>query len=425
MEEDEKNNKINNLILDAEFFGDSNKLGNSLIFQYLNDSDTIKKAKMINCKIRSGKILSHFPFISKDVTPANMEEMKSKIFENSDREKKDILNLLPEYITKKKKEKEIHFSFNNHYYKYLDRKIDILGKVMISNLNKIILQIYLLKNNQNFNEKYQLNPLNSIDREEKDENDNNMTFIRSIRNNDFKSPGKERKESVNDKRNSSQNYTSYKKIKNIKLMSNNTEKNNTNMGFKANFFNTVTDKEKNDNSLKEVKKDLEIKVEIPHDKQVRYKYKLSDIFNLYNDSLYTNKSAEKYLFKHELPKKEKEENKFYTLSESNSDWIPNKINQKKMGTNSSVDYNIITPMYKGTNRFITAAELNKNNLYNENPNFRRIKSISEFIDLTRVSATNTLECFDRKNKLPNFKFKNMVATDQADEFYTNRNQIFR
>lgn len=213
------------------------------------------------------------------------------------------------------------------------------------------------------------------------------------------------------------------KPKNIKLMSNNTEKNNTNMGFKANFFNTVTDKEKNDNSLKEVKKDLEIKVEIPHDKQVRYKYKLSDIFNLYNDSLYTNKSAEKYLFKHELPKKEKEENKFYTLSESNSDWIPNKINQKKMGTNSSVDYNIITPMYKGTNRFITAAELNKNNLYNENPNFRRIKSISEFIDLTRVSATNTLECFDRKNKLPNFKFKNMVATDQADEFYFNRNLI--
>ena len=216
LEEDEKNNKINNLILDAEFFGDSKKLGNSLIFQYLNDSDTIKKAKMINCKIRSGKILSHFPFISKDVTPDNKEEMKSKIFEKSDREKKDILNLLPEYITKKKKEKEIHFSFNNHYYKYLDRKIDILGKVMINNLNKIILQIYLLKNNQNFNEKYQLNPLNSIDREEKDENDNNMTFIRSILNNDFKSPGKERKESANDKRNSSQNSTSYKKINLIK-----------------------------------------------------------------------------------------------------------------------------------------------------------------------------------------------------------------
>ena len=43
-----------------------------------------------------------------------------------------------------------------------------------------------------------------------------MTFIRSIRNNDFKSPGKERKESATDKRNSSLNYTSYKKINLIK-----------------------------------------------------------------------------------------------------------------------------------------------------------------------------------------------------------------
>ena len=94
-----------------------------------------------------------------------------------------------------------------------------------------------------------------------------------------------------------------------------------------------------------------------------------------------------------------------------------------MGTNSSVEYNIITPMFKGFNRFITATELNKNNNYNENPTFRRIKSISEFIDLTRVSATNTLECFNRKNKMPNFKFKNMVATDQADEYYTNRNLV--
>ena len=177
-----------------------------------------------------------------------------------------------------------------------------------------------------------------------------------------------------------------------------------------------------DNSLKKEKQKLEIKIDIPYDKQVRYKYKLSDIFNLHNNTLFTNKSSEKYLFKKENLN-EKEENKFYTTSESNSDWIPNKINQKKMGTNSSVEYNIITPNFKGTNRFISATELNKDNFYNESPNFRRIKSISEFIDLTRVSATNTLECFNRKNKIPNFRFKNMVATDQANEFYFNRNLI--
>ena len=175
----------------------------------------------------------------------------------------------------------------------------------------------------------------------------------------------------------------------------------------------------NNNSVK--KEEEKIKKDIKLD-EIKYKYKLSDIFNLYNEPVFTNKSAEKYLFKHEN-KEKKESNNFYTSSESKSDWIPNKINFKKMGTNSSVDYNILTPMYKGYNKFITAAELNKNNNYNESPNFRRIKSISEFIDLTRVSATNTLPCFNRKNKIPNFKFKNLVATDQADEFYTNKDLI--
>ena len=54
----------------------------------------MKKAQMVNCKIRSGKILSYYPFISRDVFPDNMEEMKNKINENNSREKKDILKLL-------------------------------------------------------------------------------------------------------------------------------------------------------------------------------------------------------------------------------------------------------------------------------------------------------------------------------------------
>jgi hypothetical protein len=203
------------------------------------------------------------------------------------------------------------------------------------------------------------------------------------------------------------------KPKNMKLIGN---ENKNDDNYKIDYLNTNP----NNNSLKKEKNNFGIKIEIPYDKQIRYKYKLSDIFNLHDDSLFTNKSSEKYLYKND---KEKKENKFYTTSESNSDWIPNKINQKKIGTNSSVEYNIITPMYKGSNKFTTSSELNKDNFYNENPSFRRIKSISEFIDLTRVSATNTLECFNRKNKIPNFKFKNMVATNQADEYYYNRNIV--
>ena len=158
----------------------------------------------------------------------------------------------------------------------------------------------------------------------------------------------------------------------MKLFSNNEDKGNDK--YKIDYLNTSPNLE-NNNSLKREKKNSEMKIEIPKDKQIKYKYKLSDIFNLHDDSLFTNKSSEKYLYKNN---QEQKENRFYTTTESKSDWIPNKINQKKSGANSSVDYNIITPMYKGSNRFITATELNKDNFYNENPSFRRIKSISEF-----------------------------------------------
>ena len=181
------------------------------------------------------------------------------------------------------------------------------------------------------------------------------------------------------------------------------------------------------------------KKEITDEEQIKYKYKLSDIFNLRKEKIFTNKSAEKHLFKkikennyintsYNLNSKnekeeEKKENKFYTSSESKSDWIPGKIKKKKMGTNSSVAYNILCPNYAGSNRFITPTELNKDNLYNESPAFRRVKSISEFIDLTRVSATNTLGCFDRNMKIPNFRFNNNIGTNQLDAYHINKDLI--
>ena len=169
---------------------------------------------------------------------------------------------------------------------------------------------------------------------------------------------------------------------------------------------------------------------------IRNKYKLSDVFNLSNEPLFLNKSSEKYFFKERrqnlnktVPKNLKElkdnENIFHISSESKSDWIPNKSHYKKMGTNSSVAYNILSPLYTGFNKFISSREINKNNLYNESPFFHKVKSISEFIDLTRVSATNTLGCFNiniHKN-LPNFKFKNSVATNQLDEFNHMRDLV--
>ncbi len=168
------------------------------------------------------------------------------------------------------------------------------------------------------------------------------------------------------------------------------------------------------------------KDEISEEDQIKYKYKISDIYNLRNEKIITNKSAEKYLFKYNNKnKRNNNNNKFYVSSKSQSDWIPNRSVGSKMNSFSSVSYNIISPLYKGFNKFITPSELNKNNKFNESTAFHRVKSISEFIDLTRVSASNTLECFDRnKNKIfPNFKFKANVATNQLDEYHINRNII--
>ena len=236
------------------------------------------------------------------------------------------------------------------------------------------------------------------------------------------------------------NYLPEEKPDNKTIIEDETEKNNNNLKLDKCLSPVKTSKTiQMDENIDKIKNKNRIDREISKDTQLKYKYKLSDIFNLRKEPVFTNKSAEKYLYKESKNQidfmntcpnmnnnnndKEENQNKFYTSSESKSDWIPNKKNYKKMGTYSSVAYNILSPIYQGSNRFITATELNKDNLYNECTNFHRVKSISEFIDLTRVSATNTLGCFDRNRKMPNFKFRSSVATNQSDEYHINRDLI--
>ena len=240
--------------------------------------------------------------------------------------------------------------------------------------------------------------------------------------------------------NENKEFLEQEKSKTIKLE----DENNLPLNTCPNLENALAKDYINDSNLKKSSKNEE-KDEISKERQVKYKYKLSDVFNLRKEPVFLNKSAEKYMFKehpnlynneyvntcpnlNNVKEKEKEkekENNFYVSSESRSDWIPNKLNMKKMNTYSSVGYNILSPNFQGSNKFITATELNKDNLYNESPTFHRVKSISEFIDLTRVSATNTLECFNRNvnTKIPDFKLRNSVATNQLDEYHINRDLI--
>jgi len=218
-EDNEENTKINSLLFDAEFFGDSKQLGNSFNYEFLNDTDKIKRAKLTHARVRSGKILSHFPFISHDIISSNNEEVVNQI----SREKKQILKLSPDYIKKKKIQKEINFPYNNHKYKYLDKKIDILGKAMVNSFNKIILQINYLKKTTGLSEKEQSNPLNSQEKEETFDIDN-TNVIHSIKNSIVKSPLIDKKYSMSDNRNPDLN-TSYKKLNMIRTKFNEKIKN--------------------------------------------------------------------------------------------------------------------------------------------------------------------------------------------------------
>ena len=218
-EDNEENTKINSLLFDAEFFGDSKQLGNSFNYEFLNDTDKIKRAKLTHARVRSGKILSHFPFISHDIISSNNEE----VVNNINKEKKQILKLSPDYIKKKKIQKEINFPYNNHKYKYLDKKIDILGKVMVNSFNKIILQINYLKKTTGLSEKEQTNPLNSKEKEETFDIDN-TNVIHSIKNSIVKSPLIDKKYSMSDNRNPDLN-TSYKKLNMIRTKFNEKIKN--------------------------------------------------------------------------------------------------------------------------------------------------------------------------------------------------------
>ena len=232
------------------------------------------------------------------------------------------------------------------------------------------------------------------------------------------------------------NFNNSININNDKANENNKDKNKDKEN-EDNKKNTIIIDNNDDNILKEEKKEKKEenenenkkKDEISEEDQIKYKYRISDIYNFRNEKIITDKSAEKYLFKNQENKNNikvndnKNANNFDSTSKSKSDWIPNRTIGTKMTSFSSVSYNILSPLYKGYNKFISPSELNKNNLYNESTAFHRVKSISEFIDLTRVSASNTLDCFNRKNKMPNFKLRNSVATNQLDEYHINRDLI--
>ena len=121
-----------------------------------------KKERFNNSSSRviSGKIFNRFPFISyiqndnkeninntlsrKKTKFLNKEKNESKENIHKNKMEKDIFENLMDKKEKESKKQNITSYHNNIY---LDKKIDILGKSMVNNYNKIINQINFLKEN--------------------------------------------------------------------------------------------------------------------------------------------------------------------------------------------------------------------------------------------------------------------------------------
>ena len=168
---------INNIVFDSGFFKKSNNRGNFYINDYFNKNYKIDKKKKIFNRIKSGKIIHRFPFITNEDNIYDEQINYKNIKNNSLKINKQRNNIFDEYLNESEKlkeeyesKKEYNISRNKnrsqevikqkvdnnlnenyfppgHRYLYLDRKINILSNAMVDNINKLIIQINYLKQN--------------------------------------------------------------------------------------------------------------------------------------------------------------------------------------------------------------------------------------------------------------------------------------
>jgi hypothetical protein len=151
-----------------------------------------------------------------------------------------------------------------------------------------------------------------------------------------------------------------------------------------------------------------------------FKHKVSDIFNLKEDEIFKKKSGEKSLFKQRNNTEGNILEQVYMTNKSNSNWAPKKPKKLNHVGYTSVDFNIIVPNSKSTSK--TKKEIE--NVFKCN---NRVKSMSEFIDLCRVSATNKSENYEKiMNKTSTcFRKRNGIGADYLNMFNSYKQSIPR
>ena len=189
---------------------------------------------------------------------------------------------------------------------------------------------------------------------------------------------------------------------------------------RTNIFHSIYNKEDNyfdDYDEKYEKKEEKIKYDkISEKDSILYKYQLSDPFNLRDDKVFKNKSGELYLLK-EKQNKNKEN---FDLKDNDllNEWIPKYPNRRNFVGYTSVKFNILNPGTKSIFKTKDEIELGFK------PS-NKTKSISEFLELSRVNAPNLNkrynELFEKNPK--NFGRENYVANDFGNLHHTYREMI--
>ena len=188
---------------------------------------------------------------------------------------------------------------------------------------------------------------------------------------------------------------------------------------RTNIYHPIKNKEYNYyddyNQPYEKKEEKPIYNKISEKDSILHKYHLSDPFNLRDDNIFKNKSGELYLLKEKQKQKET-----FDLKENDllNEWIPKYPNRRNFVGYTSVKFNILNPGTKSLFKTKDEIELGFK------PS-NKTKSISEFIEISRVNAPNLNKRYNEliEKNPKNFGRENYVANDFGNLHHTYREMI--
>jgi hypothetical protein len=140
-------------------------------------------------------------------------------------------------------------------------------------------------------------------------------------------------------------------------------------------------------------------------------YTDSDIFLIKDNAISKNKTSEKYTL-------DKNKKAYDNNTQSKSEWI-DKNKYSNFAGHSSINYNILTPNTKSLTKTRTQVEIDAKNY---NPSFRQ-KSLSEYMDLTRMGVANVNKEYQNalKNSNQAFFMKKNVCASYIDNHKAYKN----